>query len=71
VTAAQSVTWIKVEHPQFDLFGVLVSSLQMTGGLLVLALVFGSIFGLVLLWRRRRDERPPEARVALSLQLRS
>ena len=57
MTVAESVTWIKVEHPSFDLAGVLISSLQITGGLLVIALVLGTVFGFTLLWRRRG--RPP------------
>jgi hypothetical protein len=53
VSVAEGVTWIKVEHPSFDLAGVLISSLQITGGLLVIALLMGTLFGLTLLWRRR------------------
>ena len=71
MTVAQSVTWIQVQRPQFDLFGVLVSSLQITGGLLVLALVLGSITGVTLLWLRRRQDRSPLEPVSLHLQTRS
>ena len=55
MSVAESVTWIKVERPTFDLYGVLLSSLQLTGGLLVIALVLGTLFGLTLLWLRRRQ----------------
>ena len=67
MTVAQGVTWVKVEHPQFDLFGVLVSSLQLTAGLLVLAFVLGSIIGLTLVWRRRHQDRTPLDPVSLHL----
>jgi hypothetical protein len=70
VTVAQSVTWIKVERPTFDLAGVLLSSLQITGGLLVIALVLGTVFGLTLAWRRRRQVSSLDP-VSLRLQTRS
>jgi hypothetical protein len=70
VTVAESVTWIKVEHPSFDLAGVLISSLQITGGLLVIALVLGTFFGLTLVWRRRRQTSSLDP-VSLRLQTRS
>jgi hypothetical protein len=71
VNIAESVTWIKVERPSFDLAGVLISSLQITGGLLVIALVLGTLFGFTLLWRRRRQDRSPLEPVSLRLQARS
>lgn len=71
MTVAQSVTWIKVEHPSFDLAGVLVSSLTITGGLLVIAFVLGTLFGLTLLWRRRHQNASPLDPVSLRLQTRS
>ena len=62
MSASESVTWIKVERPSFDLAGVLISSLQITGGLLVIALVLGTLFGLTMVWRRRgQDRSPPSA----------
>ena len=67
MTVAQSVTWIKVERPTFDLAGVLISSLQITGGLFVIALLLGTLFGLTLLWRRRRQDRSPLEPVSLRL----
>jgi ABC-type spermidine/putrescine transport system permease subunit II len=70
VTVAESVTWIKVEHPSFDLAGVLISSLQITGGLLIVALVLGTLFGLTLLWRRRRQGSTLDP-VSLRLEARS
>ena len=50
----ESVVWIKVTKPTFDLFGVLVSSLSLTGILLGLAVLLGTAFGLSLILRRRR-----------------
>ena len=71
MTVAESVTWIKVERPSFDLAGVLISSLQITGGLLVIALVLGTLFGLTMVWRRRGQDRSPAERLSLRLQARS
>ncbi len=71
MTVAESVTWIKVERPSFDLAGVLISSLQITGGLLVIALVLGTLFGLTMVWRRRGQDRSPAERLSLRLEPRS
>jgi membrane protease YdiL (CAAX protease family) len=70
VTVAETVTWIKVERPFLDLAGVLTSSLQITGGLLLIALVMGTFMGLVLAWRRRRQGSTLDP-VSLRLQTRS
>jgi hypothetical protein len=67
VTVAQSVTWIKVDRPFFDLAGVLTSSLQITGGLLLIALVLGAFFGVALAWLRRRQDSTLDP-VSLRLQ---
>ncbi len=71
MTVAKSVTWIQVERPSFDLAGVLLSSLQITGGLLVIALLLGTVFGLTMVWRRRGQDRSPAERLSLRLQARS
>jgi hypothetical protein len=47
------VTWVKVEPPSFDLWGVLVASLGITGILAGIALVLGVGFGAWLIRRRR------------------
>jgi hypothetical protein len=47
------VTWIRVEKPTFDLVGVLLSSLQLTGFILAVALVLGILLGVSLIRRRR------------------
>ena len=51
----ESVIWIKVAKPTFDLVGVLLSSLGLTGVLVVVAVVLGVVFGLSLIIRRRRE----------------
>ena len=66
----ETVTWVRVEHPSFDLAGVLIYSLAITGGLLLIALALGSVFGLTLLWRRRRQVSCLDP-VSLRLQARS
>jgi hypothetical protein len=56
-----AVTWIKVDEPRFDLWGVLVGSLSITGILAGAALVLGLSFGVWLILRRRRFERDGDA----------
>ena len=51
----ESVIWIKVAKPTFDLAGVLLSSLGLTGILVVVALLLGLVIGLSLIIRRRRE----------------
>ena len=51
----ESVIWIKVAKPTFDLVGVLLSSLGLTTILMGVALVLGIVFGLSLIIRRRRE----------------
>jgi len=48
-----AVTWIRVEKPTFDLVGVLLSSLELTGFILAVALVLGILLGVSLIRRRR------------------
>jgi hypothetical protein len=48
-----AVTWIRVEKPTFDLVGVLLSSLELTGFILALAVVLGILLGVSLIRRRR------------------
>jgi hypothetical protein len=63
----QSVTWIRVEKPVFDLWGVLTSSLSMAGICAALALALGSLLGLWLI-RRRRADLGPASRLLLHLE---
>jgi hypothetical protein len=60
------VTWIKVEKPVFDLFGVFVSSLTFTSLLVLFSLVVGGAFGLL---RILRFQRTPPAEADLHLHL--
>jgi hypothetical protein len=51
----ESVIWIKVTKPTFDLVGVLLSSLGLTTILVGVAVILGIVFGLSLIIRRRRE----------------
>ena len=51
----ESVIWIKVTKPTFDLVGVLLSSLGLTTILVGVAVILGVVFGLSLIIRRRRE----------------
>ena len=65
--ADHAITWIKVEKPTFDLVGVLVSSFELTGLLLLFAVAVGILLGLSLIFRRRQSGLP--AIDAISLRL--
>jgi len=65
-----AITWIKVERPTFDLVGVIVSSFELTGVLLMAALAIGGLLGLSLILRRRRPGPPPLHAVSLHLDAR-
>jgi hypothetical protein len=63
-----AVTWIKVERPTFDLVGVVLGSFRLAGALLLAALAFGLVLGVL---RSRRRSRPsPLESVSLHLDLR-
>lgn len=49
------VVWIKVDKPSFDLIGVILGSLNLTGAVAGLALVLGLLLGLFLLRRKQRE----------------
>ena len=55
--AAESVTWIKVQKPVFDLVGVVVSSFALAGVCVLVAFAFGAALGLGFILRARRS--PP------------
>jgi hypothetical protein len=63
-----AITWVKIERPFFDLGGVLIASLEIVGSLLIAALLLGGFFGLLLLWKRRRETGPPIEATSLRLQ---
>jgi hypothetical protein len=54
---AQTVTWIHVPKPTFDVAGVLLAALGLTGLCALAALILGGALGLGLVLRARR--RPP------------
>jgi ABC-type Fe3+ transport system permease subunit len=64
---AETVTWIRVEKPTFDLIGVVLGSLALAAALVAVALVLGLAFALVLIRRDRPGDRAPLD--ALSLHL--
>ena len=51
--ALETVTWIKVEKPVFDLVGVVLSSIGIAAICVGVALAFGLVLGLVLILRHR------------------
>jgi len=62
------VTWVKVDHPVFDLVGVILSSLGLTGIVIGITVAMGSVVGLYLIRRGRRlAGRPPGGDLALHL----
>jgi hypothetical protein len=63
----ETITWVKVEKPTFDLVGVVLGSLSLAGLLALGALTLGSMFGCLLIRRRRRLWAPPTDAVALHL----
>lgn len=65
--AIQSVTWIKVDRPTFDLVGVVLSSLGLAGICAAIALVFGAALGISFIVRGRRALGAPSHRVSLHL----
>lgn len=52
----ESVTWIKVEKPVFDLVGVVLNSLGLAAICAAIALTLGTALGLAFIARRRRQE---------------
>jgi hypothetical protein len=63
----QTVTWVRVEKPSFDLVGVLLSSLGVTAALIVLALAVGAVIGLLRVRRVRSQEESALDRISLHL----
>jgi hypothetical protein len=64
----ETITWVKVEKPVFDLAGVLFSSLGFAAICAGVAICFGSLLGAVFIARALRRERRGED-VPLGLDL--
>ena len=59
--AAETVTWIKVPKPTFDLVGVVLSSFGLAGILAGTAFVLGVLLGVsIILWRKRHPRHVVE-----------
>ena len=65
--AVESVTWIKVDRPTFDLVGVVLSSLGLAGICAAVALGLGAALGISFIVRGRRALGSPSNRVSLRL----
>jgi hypothetical protein len=57
--AVESVTWIKVQKPTFDLVGVVMSSFALAGVCVLVALALGTVLGLAFILRSRAQ--PPRS----------
>jgi hypothetical protein len=67
VLATETITWVKVDRPVFDLVGVVLSSFGMAGICAGIALALGIALGACFIVRDRRA--PADARNPLSLYL--
>ncbi len=65
----ETVTWVKVEKPSFDLAGVLLSSLGFAAICAVVTICFGSLLGGLFIARARARERRGEEAEPLGLEL--
>jgi hypothetical protein len=52
--AAETVTWVKVQRPTFDLVGVVLGSFALAGVCVLVALALGGVLGLGFILRHRR-----------------
>ena len=53
-SAAETLTWVKVEKPVFDLVGVVLYSLGLAALCAIIALGLGAVLGAVFIARSRR-----------------
>jgi hypothetical protein len=67
VLATESITWVKVDRPVFDLVGVVLNSFGMAAICAGVALFLGTALGLGFIVRDRRT--PADLRDPLSLYL--
>jgi hypothetical protein len=65
--ASETVTWIKVDRPTFDLVGVVLSSLGLAGICAGVALTLGAVLGIGFIVRGRRAPSPLSERLSLHL----
>jgi hypothetical protein len=65
----QTVTWIQVQKPTFDLVGVVLGALGLAFLLAAVALVLGIVFGVSLILRHRRQTASPMDALSLKLAL--
>lgn len=67
LAVVETVTWIRVEKPTFDLIGVVLGSLALAAALVGVALVLGLVFALMLIRRDRRVGGTPLDALSLNL----
>lgn len=67
--ANTSITWIRVEKPVFDLAGVILSSLGLTGVCVAIAVLLGSLWGAVLIRRTVRRRQSGSEEPVLTLRV--
>jgi hypothetical protein len=65
--AVETITWIKVDRPVFDLVGVVLSSLGLAGICAGVALGLGIALGIGFILRRRRAPQGFADRLSLHL----
>jgi hypothetical protein len=64
---AETILYVQVQKPTFDLVGVVLSSLGLAGICALIALALGVAYGVTAILRRRRVE-PVPALLSLHLQ---
>jgi hypothetical protein len=65
--ATETVTWIKVDRPVFDLVGVVLNSFGLAAICAGVALSLGTALGISFIVRERRAPEPLTGRVSLGL----
>ena len=65
--AAETVTWIKVEKPVFDLVGVVLNSLGLAFVCAAVSFTLGIALGVYFVARRRRQARSWSEEISLHL----